>query len=117
MNEEDRAELLRLGPDRMEFRVGKILSQHAAADRRAPQALLLDRGFQLLNREIGKLKREGSESAEPLRPRRTEFSQLFVLKLDDRGCRIAVLSVPERIDRQHLHIDRHGVHFLETLLD
>jgi hypothetical protein len=31
--------------------------------------------------------------------------------------RIAVLAIPERVDRQHLHVDRHRIHLLQTLLD
>jgi hypothetical protein len=31
--------------------------------------------------------------------------------------RIAIPAVPEWIDRQHLHVDRHRVHLLQTLLD
>jgi hypothetical protein len=42
---------------------------------------------------------------------------VFVLLFDDRRRRVAVLTVPERIDRQHLHVDRHRVHLLETLFD
>jgi hypothetical protein len=30
---------------------------------------------------------------------------------------VAISAVPERIDRQHLHVDGHRVHFLEALLD
>src|SRR6266850_5813249 len=52
MNEQHRAEFLRLGPDGMEFRIGKILPQHAAADRGPAKALFLDRRFELLRREI-----------------------------------------------------------------
>ena len=83
MDEQDRAELFGLGPDRMEFGVGKILSQHAAADRGAAQALLLDRGLQLLHREVGKLQRQRGEGPEPIRPRCAQFGQLLVLHLDD----------------------------------
>src|SRR5215218_6806537 len=58
MDEEHRAELLCLGPDRMEFGIREVLSQHAATDRGAAQALLPNRSFQLLHRKIGKLQRE-----------------------------------------------------------
>src|SRR5436305_10242748 len=73
MDEENRAELLRLGPDRMEFWVGKVLAQHTAADRSPAQALLPDCGLQLLHRKIGVLKRKRSEGGEPFGPCCTEF--------------------------------------------
>jgi hypothetical protein len=41
----------------------------------------------------------------------------IVLHSDDFGREIALLAVPERIDRQHFHIDRHGVHRLEALIE
>ena len=95
----------------------KSSPQHAAADGGAAQALFLDRGLQLLHGEVGKLQGQRGESPEPIRPRRAQLRQLLVIDLDDRGRRVAVLAVPERIDRQHLHVDRHRVHLLETLLD
>src|SRR4051794_16138207 len=49
MHEQYGAEFFRLGPHRMEFWIGKILPQHAAADCGTLQALLFDRGLQLLN--------------------------------------------------------------------
>ena len=117
MDEQHRAELFGLGPDRMKFWVGKILAQHAAADRRASQALLLDRGLKLLHREVGILQRQRREGARTGRAWRTELRQLLVLHLDDLRRRIAVLAIPERVDRQHFHVDRHRVHFLQALLD
>src|SRR6476469_3545727 len=56
MDEENGADFFGLGPDRMEFGIGKILSQHGAADGGAAQALLLDRGLKLLHRELRKLQ-------------------------------------------------------------
>src|SRR5512133_1963636 len=42
VNEQHRTEFFRLGPDRMKFRIRKILSQHAAADRGPAKTLLFD---------------------------------------------------------------------------
>src|SRR3954462_9615163 len=42
MDEQHRAEFFRLGPYGVEFRIGKILPQHAAADRGSAKALFLD---------------------------------------------------------------------------
>jgi hypothetical protein len=64
----------------------------------------------LLHCKIGVLQRQGGEGGKSLR-------QLLVLQFDDLGGGVAVLAVPERIDRQHLHVDRHRVHFLQALLN
>ena len=117
MDEQNRAELFRLGPHRMELGIGEILSLHAAADGGDAQALLLDRGLQLLHCKIRKLQSQRGEGRKAVRPRRAQLGEFFVVHLDDLGRGVAVLAVPERIDRQHLHIDRHRIHFLETLLD
>ena len=100
----------------MEFRIGKILSQYASADRGSAQALFLDRDLQLLHSELWKLQGERSESPKALRPGCTEL-QLLVLNLDDRSGGVAVLAVPERIYGEYLHVDRHRVHFLQTLFN
>ena len=42
---------------------------------------------------------------------RHQMAQTFL----SRG--VAILAVPERIDRQHLHIDCHRIHFLQALFD
>src|SRR5438132_8791931 len=39
MDEQHRAEFFRLGPAGMEFRIGKILTQHATADRSPAKAM------------------------------------------------------------------------------
>src|SRR5438270_5465035 len=49
--------------------------------------------------------------------RGAEFGQFLVLNLDDLSGEVAIAAVPERIDRQYLHVDRHRVHRLQTLLD
>jgi len=46
-----------------------------------------------------------------------QLGELLVLDLDDLGGEIAIASVPERIDRQHLHVDRLPVHRLQPLVD
>src|ERR1700682_4997334 len=72
VDEQNRAELLSLGPDRMEFWIGKILAQHAGADRRAAQPLFLDRRFQLLHCEVGILQTERRKGRKALRARRAK---------------------------------------------
>jgi hypothetical protein len=70
-----------------------------------------------LRREIGILQCQGSEGGKPLGPRRTKLRQFLVLNFDDLSRGVAILAVPERIDRQHLHIDCHRIHFLQALFD
>src|SRR5689334_8983475 len=76
MDEQHRAEFLRLSPDRMEFRIGKILTQHAAADRGPAKALFLDRCFELLHCKIGKLQCQRSKGAKSLGTGGTKLGQL-----------------------------------------
>src|SRR5229473_4419781 len=54
MDEENGAEFFGLGPYRVKSRIGEILSQHAGADGSATQALRLNRGLELLHREVRK---------------------------------------------------------------
>src|SRR6202011_1493692 len=66
MDEQNGAEFFSLGPNGMEFGVGEILPQHAGADSGATQALLLDRGLELLHRKVRKLQSQRGESRKPL---------------------------------------------------
>ena len=52
MDENQRAELFGLGPERMEFRIRQLLAIDAAADQRAAQSELPDRNYDLLGGEI-----------------------------------------------------------------
>jgi hypothetical protein len=88
MDEQHCAEFFRLGPDGMEFRIGKILAQHAAADRSPAQALFLDRRLQLLHREIGILQWQGSEGGTRLPLTLTGRRGAF-------GCARAASSIPQ----------------------
>src|SRR5437868_5934144 len=101
----------------MKFGIGKILPQHASADRGSAQALFLDRGLQLLHSEVWELQSQRGESPKALRHGCTELRQLLVLHLDDRTGGVAVLAVPERIYGEYLHVDSHRVHFLQTLFN
>src|SRR5262249_53838726 len=56
MQEDQDAELLGLGPDRVEFGIGELLSRDAAADRQAAQPQGLDRVFELLDGKLGVLQ-------------------------------------------------------------
>src|SRR5580704_489619 len=52
MDENKRAELLGLGPERVKLKIGQLLAIDAAADQRAAQSELLDRNFELLGGEL-----------------------------------------------------------------
>ena len=101
----------------MIFGIGEVIAQHAAADRGALQPLLPDRGLELLQREVGIFQAERGKGRKAVRSCGAKLRKLLVVELDDLGRGIAVLAVPERVDRQHLHVDRHGVHTLEASLD
>ena len=83
MDEQGHAEFFRLGPDRMEFRIGKRHAVDIAADRRALQPLPLHRGLQLLHREIRRLQGQRGKAGKPVRLRGAEGGEFFVLDLDD----------------------------------
>ena len=117
MNEQGDAEFFGLGPDRMKFWVGKFDAVHDAADRCTLQALLLHRGFKLLDREIRRLQREGSEGCEPIGLGGAEFGQFLVLDLNNLPSEIALAVIPEGIDRQHFHVDGLRIHGSEPLVD
>ena len=88
-----------------------------AADRRALQALLLHRGLEFLHGEIGRLQGQRGESREAVGLRGAELGELLVLDLHDLAGEIAVAAVPERIDRQHFHVDGLRIHRGEPLVD
>ena len=57
MHEDDDAQLVRLGPERIELRIRQRLAVDVAADRRAAQPELLDAVLELLRREVRELQR------------------------------------------------------------
>src|SRR5262245_20353929 len=66
MDEERRAQLLGLCPDRVKPRVGEPHARYAAADSRTLQAELLYALLELLHREIGILQRQRGERGETI---------------------------------------------------
>jgi hypothetical protein len=99
MNEQRRAEFFRLGPHRIEFRVGERHAVDVAADRGPLQSLLLHRGFELLHREVRRLQRQRGKACEAVGFRGAEFGELLVLDLDYLSRQIAVAVVPVGVDR------------------
>jgi hypothetical protein len=58
MDEDEAAELFRLRPEGMKFRIRQLLAVDAAADRRAAQAELPDAFLELLRRKVRILQRD-----------------------------------------------------------
>jgi hypothetical protein len=73
MDEQRHAELLGLGPYRMELGIRKLHAGDDAADGGALQPLLLHRGLEFLDGEIGRLQGERGESGEAVRLGSTEL--------------------------------------------
>lgn len=66
MDEKCRTEFFGLGPNRMEFRIGKALAGDRTADRRALETAFFDRSFELLNREVGILQRQRTKGRKAI---------------------------------------------------
>ena len=90
MDEEQDAELLGLGPERIELARRQFFAFDAAADRGAAESELLDGFLQLFGRQIGILERNRREPDETIRLRRTPRCQLLVLNLDDLARQFAI---------------------------
>ena len=117
MHEDQDAELLGLGPDRVEFRVGQFLPGDTAAHREAAQAEGRDRVFELLDRELRVLQRDRCEGHKAVRHCGAELGQLFVLDPDQLGRRIAFGAIPIGVDAERLDIDPLRVHLLDPVGD
>ena len=107
---DQRAQLLRRRPERVELRVGQLLAIDAAADQRSAQPQAFDAVLQLPRREIGVLQRHGRERDEPLGRDGAELDQPLILDPDHVGGAVAVGAVPERVDAERRDIDPLLVH-------
>ncbi len=116
MHENQAAELLRLFPERMEFRVGQLFAGDVGANRAAAQAELLHAFLELRGGEIGVLQRHGREGDEAIRPGRAQLGELLVLDLDERSREIALGLVPVGIDAECLDVDALLVHRADAVL-
>ena len=115
MDENQAAQLLRLGPERVKLGIGQFLAVHAAADRRAAQSELLHRIVELLGGEVRVLQRDRGKGDEAVRLRRAQRGQLLVLQLDELTREVAVGLVPIGVDAQRLDVDALLVHGLDAL--
>jgi len=110
VHEDQHAEFLALGPERMEPRVGQVLAGDAPADADPAEAEPLDRIFDLFRGEFGVLQGCCREGDETVGAGRAEFHQRLVLQLDQFSRGIAPGAVPVRVDAQGLDVDALGVH-------
>ena len=116
MNEDEDAQLLGLGPERVEHWIGELLPGDTRADRRATKPQLLHAMDELLHGQIRVLKRHRGEGDEAVRVVRAELRKLVVLDADDFGCKIALRAVPVRVDTERLHVDALLVHLPDAPL-
>src|SRR5207245_4242968 len=110
VDEDERAELLGLGPERMESRIAELLAVDAAADGGAAQPVLLQTGLELLGREVRVLQRHRGEGDEAIRVRRAGLGELLVLERDEPAGDVTIGLVPVRIDAERLDVDALLVH-------
>ena len=110
VHEDQDAQLLALGPERMEPGIGQFLAGDAAAHADAAEAQLLDRMLDLLGGELGMLQRRRREGDEAVGVGRAELDQRLVLDLDQLGRDVALGAVPVGIDAERLDVDALRVH-------
>ncbi len=110
MDEDHHAELLGLGPERVELRIADLLAVDATADPGAAQPVILHALLELLGGEVRVLQRHRREGDEALGIRGARLGELFVLDLDDLPGEIAVRRVPVRVDAERLDVDALLVH-------
>ena len=116
MNEHQHAQFFHLGPERMEPGIGEFHVVDGGADGGAAQSVLLDTIFELPRRHIGVLQRHRGKGDKAVRVRGAGFRQLLVLDADHFFGHLTLGRVPERIDRQGLHVDGLRVHRGQALV-
>src|SRR6202023_1024187 len=111
MDENQRAELFGLGPERMEFRIRQLLAIDAAADQRAAQSELPDRNFELLGGEIRVLQGNRRQADEAVRLCRADVGELLILQLDDLTGEVGLgLGPKARVEAEGLEADALLIH-------
>src|SRR5207245_2370496 len=105
MNEDQDPELLGLGPEGVELRIGELIAGDTRADGGAAEAELLHALDELLHRQVGELERDRREGNETIGILRAEPGERFVLDLDHLGDDVAFGPIPRRVDAERLHVD------------
>ena len=115
VDEDQAAEFLRLGPDRMKCRIGELAALDVAADGDPAQSERLDALFELPDGEIRVLQRDRREGDETIGLGGAQLRELFVLHLDDGLCDVALRLVPVGIDAERLDVDALLVHGADAI--
>src|SRR3989475_275861 len=113
MDEDQHAELLGLGQERVELRAGELVAGDARADGGAAEPELLDAFHELLHRQVRELERDRGEGDEAVRVGRAELGEPLVLDLDHLSGDVALGPVPRGVDADRLHVDALGVHLAD----
>ena len=90
--------------------MAKITAYYAAANGCALESEFANSLFKLLHRQIWKLHGQRSKAGKSIGFPRAQLGQTFVVDAADGFCCIAVLSIPKRVDAEHLHVNAHAVH-------
>ena len=115
VHEEHDAELLRLGPERIELAIGQLHALDAAADRGAAHAELLHRVIELLGRELGMLQRQRRHPDEAIGMLGAPLRDALVLQRDEVARQRLVGVVAPGVDVDRLVVDALRVHVDQTL--
>src|SRR5262245_11787024 len=115
VQENQHAQFLAFGPERVELRVRQFLAGNAAGNADAAKPEFLDRVLDLLRSEVRKLQRRRREADETVGMTGTERGQRLVLHFDQLFGRVALGAVPERVDAQPLDIEARLVHVSEAI--
>lgn len=110
VQEDEGAEFLAFGPERMEAGIGEFLAGDAAGDADAAKTECFDGVFNLLRGEIGVLQGGGGEGDEAVGVGGAEFHQCFVLYLYQLGGDVAFGAVPVGVDAEGFHVDALRIH-------
>src|SRR4029079_4993471 len=114
MNKDENAELLGLGPERVEFRIADFGARDIAAHIHSAEAVVLYGGLQLLHSQIGMLQGDCGKGDETIRMFGADFCKPLVLNLDDLGCDVSIELIPVWIDAERFAVQPLLVHGLQT---
>ncbi len=116
MNEDQRLQLLGLGPEGIELGIGQFIAIDACADGRATKVVLLHSFFKLLGREFRELQGHRRVSHEAIRVgRRQHGRELLILKVGEPRGQIAIGGIPIGVNADGFYVDAFLVHQRQTV--
>src|SRR5262245_22728542 len=118
MKQDERIELSRRGPNRLEFRIVEILARDVRADLRAAQPQHAHGETQLVRGLSRRLHGQRCDGEKPLGAGLGKFAELLILDSGKRSRDRRWLRIEEglRTNREHLNIDLGCRHLLQTPL-